>query len=146
MLTAARLVAALCFALLGFVVSEQIKPLMPGDTQFGYFSQVNAAIGFIVGWLVVGRRAGRGGNAAIGNGLTGAAALTFWGLFIQAGREALRLTLDGRYREPVEAVVSIFQIGIEYFVIMATPTVLGTLAIGGIIGALIAEKTSRHWR
>ena len=58
--TAARLMAALCLAVVGLVVSEMVKPLMPESTDFGYFVQVNIVLGLGVGWFVMGRRAGRG--------------------------------------------------------------------------------------
>ena len=73
--TAARFVAALCLAVLAWVVSEQIKPLFDEDKAFGNFNLINFVIAVAVGWQVIGSRAGRGLSAAINNGLTGG---TFW--------------------------------------------------------------------
>jgi len=143
--TAARLVAAIFLAIVGWVASNTIRPLMPESTNFGYFNEVNLAIGFAVGWVVIGSRAGRGVSAAIGNGVTGAVALTFWGLFAQAGNEMLSRAMKLRYDGPTEAVVSIFEIGAEYFWIMATPQVLGTILIGGVVAAMAAEGAGRRW-
>ena len=42
---AARLVAAICLAILAFIVSGQIVPLMPESTDFGYFLYVNIVLG-----------------------------------------------------------------------------------------------------
>ena len=81
--TAARLVAAMSLALLAFIVSGQIMPLMPDGTDFGYFTYINMALGVLTGWIIMGKRVGRGTTAAINNGITGAVALLFWGLFVQ---------------------------------------------------------------
>lgn len=146
MLTAPRLVAALLLGMVGFLGSELIKPLMPEGTQFGWFSLLNLGLGVITGWVVIGSRIGRGIVPAINNGLTGAVALIFWGLFTQAGYEMLRLSLRRRYDGPVEALTDMFRIGMDHAQTMATLPVLGTLLIGGAIAAVLAEISSRYWR
>jgi hypothetical protein len=146
MFTAPRLVAALLLACVGFLTSELIKPLMIEGTQFGYFSFANAALGLIVGWVVIGRRIGRGISAAISYGLTGAAALMFWGLFSQSVNEMLRLSLRRRYKGPFEALTDMVRIFVEFGATMATPQVLGTLFIGGVLAAVLAEVSARYWR
>jgi hypothetical protein len=146
MLTAPRLVAALLLGMVGFLGSELIKPLMPEGTQFGWFSFVNLGLGALSGWIVIGSRIGRGIVPAVNNGLTGAAALIIWGLFAQAGNEMLRLSLRRRYDGPVEALTDLFRIGLEYAMTMATVPVLGTLFVGGVVAAVLAEISARHWR
>lgn len=146
MLTAPRLVAALLLGGVGFAGSELIKPLMPEGTQFGWFSFVNLGLGMIVGWVVIGSRIGRGIVPAINNGLTGAAALIFWGVFTQAGNEMLRLSLRRRYDGPVEGLTDLFRIAMDYALTMATVPVLGTLFLGGVLAAVLAEVSARYWR
>ncbi len=146
MLTAPRLVAALLLGIVGFLGSELIKPLMPEGTQFGLFSFVNMGLGALSGWVVIGSRIGRGMVPAINNGLTGAAALIFWGLFLQAGNEMLRLSLRRRYDGPVEALTDLFRVGLEYGLTMATVPVLGTLFVGGVVAAVLAEISAKYWR
>ena len=58
--TAAKLIAALCLAVAVYFASEHVKSVFPPDMAFGIFSILNAAIAFGCGWVVVGRRAGRG--------------------------------------------------------------------------------------
>jgi hypothetical protein len=144
--TAAKLVAALCFAALAYVVSELIKPLMPASTVLGYFSIVNAGIGLLCGWIIVGSRAGRGSSAAISNGVTGTVALVFWGLFIHATNEMVANAFARKYRTMVEATVSIFEIGIEYGTIMLDVRVILTLLAGGIVAGMLAEFAAGRWR
>jgi len=146
MLTAPRLVAAVILAIVGYLASDLIKPLFPEGKDFGYFSVINAVLGALIGWTVIGKRVGRGLSPAIGHGLTGAAALLFWGLFVQSGNEMLRLALRRRYDGPFEALTDMFRIGIEFAVTLATVPVLGTVIFGAIIAAVLAEISVRYWR
>lgn len=143
---AARLVAALSLAIIAFVISTQIIPLMPEGTDFGYFSLVNVGLGLVCGWVVMGKRAGRGITAAINNGITGAATLIFWGLFVQGCWEMFRLAMRNRYDGPFEAVGAIFQIGAEYGMIMFVPNIIFTFVIGAILAGLATEYAWRTWR
>ncbi len=144
--TAAKLFSALCLAALGFLVSEAIKPLMPAGTGFGYFSYVNAVIGLICGWVVVGGRAGRGISAAISNGLTGVIAMVCVGLAVQAAIQMFDLAMQHRYSGPMEAIVAIFEIAIGYGAIMMKTQVIGLLLAGALITGFISEFAARNYR
>lgn len=143
---AARLVAAISMAILAFIVSGQIVPLMPDSTDFGYFLYVNIVLAALVGWIVMGRRAGRGVTSAINNGLTGMMVLVLWGLFIQGCNEMIRLAMRNRYDDPLEAIIAIFEIGAEYGLILLEPVVIGTLIAGAILAGLATEVAWRKWR
>jgi len=145
--TAARLTAALSLAALAWYVSSLIPGLMPEGVNFGWFNEVNAVLGFITGWLVIGSRAGRGWSASISNGLTGVAAMVFWCLFVQACNEMVRLAMKNRYDGPVEALSAIFEIGVEWGALMFSSTeVIVALVVGALIAGLLSEQVSRHWR
>jgi cation transport ATPase len=143
---AARLVAALSLALLAFVVSGQVMPLMPEGTDFGYFTWVNVGLGVLCGWIVMGKRAGRGFVPSINNGLTGMAALVFWALFVQGVYEMVRLAMRNRYGGPFEAITAIFEIGAEYGMILLVPNIIGTLLVGGVVAGLATEQAWHRWR
>ncbi|WP_375257637.1 TrgA family protein [Citreimonas sp.] len=144
--TGARLVAALGLAFLGLIVSGQVILLYPEATDFGWFTTINTALGLLVGWQTLGPRAGRGAAVAITNGITGAVVLLFWALFVQAVNEMVRLAMANRYDGPLEALVAVFEIGVGFFLRIATPGILVTLAIGGVIVSLAAEAAARRWR
>ena len=144
--TAARLTASVCLAVLAYVLSELVKPLMPESTAFGMFVPLNIVLGLVVGWVVMGPRVGRGRTWAINNGLTGAVALMFWGIFIQACNEMVRLAMRGRYDGPLEAIVAVFTIAAEYAVIAATLPIAGVMVVGGILAGLLTEFAGRRWR
>jgi len=143
---AARLVAAVSLAIIAFIVSGQIMPLMPEGTDFGYFTLVNVGLGLVCGWVIMGKRAGRGIVSAINNGFTGTVAMVFWGLFVQGCWEMFRLAMRNRYDNPFEAVGAIFTIGAEYGVTMFVTNVILTLVCGGILAGLATEYAWRTWR
>ncbi|OAN98014.1 TrgA family protein [Sulfitobacter geojensis] len=143
--TAARLMAAFCVAITAYFISLMVMPLMPESTDFGYFIPVNICIGLGVGWIAMGRRAGRGTTAAINNGLTGMFLLMLWGIGVQAINEMVRLAMRNRYDGPFEAIVEIFKIGAEYAVLVATVPIGLGLLVGTVFCGLMTEFAANRW-
>lgn len=144
--TAARLVAAILMAILGWVLSDLVRPLMPEGTDFGYFNYVNAFIGLCVGWIVVGSRGGRGFVPGLNNGLTGTAVLFIWAIAVHSCYEMFRLAMRNRYDGPMDAIAGIFLIASEFGIMIATVPVLGTALIGALIVGPATEFAARNWR
>lgn len=144
--TAAKLIAAICLAALGFAVSELIKTQMPASTAFGRFSLINAAVGFVCGWAVVGNRAGRGYAAGISNGFTGVSALVFWGLFIQSANEMVIRSMKNRYDGVAEAFAAVFELFVRLGENLINAPVIGSLILGAIVTGYLCEYAARHWR
>jgi len=144
--TGARLTAALCLALLAFILTGQIMPLMPEGTNFGYFTPLNIGLGLVIGWVVMGKRAGRGTVPAINNGIGGVAVLLFWGLFIQGAYEMFRLAMRNRYGGPFDALSAIFTIGLDYAIVIFVPEIIVTVLIGAVVSGLATESAWRRWR
>ncbi|CUH43746.1 TrgA family protein [Ruegeria atlantica] len=144
--TAPKLVSGLCLLIVAFLVSSMVIENGDEGKNYGMFTYVNMALGVICGWWIMGKRAGRGWTAAINNGLTGMAALVFWGLFVQGVNEMLRLAMRHRYDGPFEALISIFKIGVEYGQQLVVPEILWTLIIGALITGLVTEEAARRWR
>ncbi len=143
---AAKLIAALGLAALGWLVSDMIKPLVPFSVDFGWFNYVNAAIGVLVGWLFLGPRVGQGMTSAINNGITSAIVMVILGLLSQGVNEMVRLSFARRYDTPFEAIAAIFEISLDYGMILLDMQVILTLLGGGIVAALAAEALGRRWR
>ena len=144
--TGARLVAALCLAVTAYVISLMVMPLMPESTDFGNFVPINICLGLLVGWFVMGRRAGRGTTAAINNGLTGVFVLLLWGIGVQAANEMVRLAMRNRYDNAFEAIVAIFQIGAEFGLILFTVPIGVTLLVASVVSGLLTEAADRNWK
>ncbi len=143
--TAARLVAALSLGALGWFASDLVRPLMPEGTAFGWFNYVNAILGLLCGWLVIGSRAGRGMTEALANGLTGVLAMIIWGFFLQSFNLMLKQSMENRFDGPIEAIVGIFSNALDYAQYLIDPMLIGVLLIGGMICGVLAEAASRRW-
>lgn len=143
--TAARVVAALFLALTGWVASRAVMAQMDELQNFGLFEYVNTALGAAVGWVVIGSRTGRGMSNAVGVGITAAVVLTFWGLFVQSAREMVIMANRRLYDGPLEALIGMFGIGIDFFLQIMTPSVIAALLFGGVLSAVFAESASRRW-
>ena len=144
---AARLAAAICLALIAFIVSGQVMPLMPEGTDFGWFTWVIVALGLICGWVIMGKRAGRGTTAAINNGLTGVAMMVFWALFVQGCYEMFDRAMRNRYDGPFEALAAIFEIAaMEYGVVLLVPNIIFTLLVGAILAGFATDYAKKRWR
>ncbi|SLN14293.1 TrgA family protein [Pseudooctadecabacter jejudonensis] len=143
--TFGRLVGAICFGALAWYVSLLIMPLFPEGTNLGWFQELNTAIGLFVGWKVAGPRAGTGYVSAISYGLTTLVALVVMGLFFNSFFVMIELSLRKRYDGAGEAVTDVFALFIEHGMMMATPEIISTLLVGGLVGGLVTEFFGRRF-
>lgn len=144
--TAAKVVAAVFMAAVAWFVSGMVKGLLPEGTQTGLLSEINAVLGFIMGWTIIGSRAGDGYKAAVGYGWTAVVATIFWALVVWGGYEMTVNATRLRYDGPLEAINDFFQICVEYLAMMGTGEVIGTLLLGGAVAGMMAEWAGRRWR
>ena len=142
--TTARFIAALCLAVLAWVVSEQIKPFFDEDKAFENFNLINLAFAVAIGWQVIGLRAGRGLSAAINNGLTGGVVLLFWCLLAHPTIRMFEILMQGHYGGAFEAFSSIYEMMVENWILIATPLIIGTLVIGSVASGVFAEMTNKR--
>lgn len=144
--TAAKLAAALLFALLGALGAELAKQSLPPEIRTQWLTQTSAGLGFVVGWFMVGPRAGRGLRAASGLGATAAAVMAVLGLLGGSAREMLDRAVHMRYHHVGEAMQDVIMIAITYGGYVLTPQFIALGLIGGMIGGLITEAVGRRWQ
>lgn len=143
--SAGRVVGAILVGLLAWFVSEMYKPLMLEGTSFGQFSTYNTMLGAVLGWLMLGMRAHRLRSSSVAAGLTAVLVTVFWALFLHSIVEMMKLSLRNAYDGPVEAVVGVALLMIEYGAIMATAEMLVTLIIGGCVIGYLSGKAEKRW-
>jgi hypothetical protein len=143
--TAAKLVAALALAALGYRAAEVFKAAMPERTVWGCFNPVSAVIGLLCGRGIMGGPVGRGDQAAMGFGLrtmVQAVLPVVAGFSVyEAVLRPTRLRCDG----PMEAVLGMVRFAPEDLARMATPKMIGTRLLGGGLGGVAAEGANRRW-
>lgn len=143
--TASKLVAAVAYALLGFLAAQTFIKYLPEGTPLGYFREITAAIGFIVGWLVMGKLTRKGYREAINSGLVTALILVFWALLAFSLYFMLRKSMRMMYDGPMEAVLGIFQLMFDYGKMLVQPDMLGVILMGGIVAGMVTEWAGKRW-
>lgn len=143
--TAAKLVAAVAFAIVGWIAANAYVPVLGADYDAGPFRELVALIGLVVGWRVMGPDAGQGYRHSMGSGLKTAVVLVFFALLLFSLREMVLQSMKMRYDGPTDAVLDVFSLMLERAREMMTAEVLGVLLIGGIIGGILTEKASKRW-
>ncbi len=144
--TAAKLVAAICLALVGYLAAEGAKSFLMAGQKSGQISVVALLVGIVAGWRVVGGARRGTLRGAVASGLTGAAVTGIVTVFFAAVAEMFSLSFRQRYDNPLEAVVATFSISFDFMQYLLNPQVAGTLIVGGVLTGLATEWARRHWR
>ncbi|MES2432918.1 MAG: TrgA family protein [Pseudomonadota bacterium] len=143
--TASKLVAAVAYALLGLIAAQTFIKYLPEGTPLGHFREITAAIGFIVGWLVMGKLTRKGYRDAINSGLVTALLLVFWALLAFSLYYMIKKSTRMMYDGPMEAVLGVFQLMFDYGKMLVAPDMLGVILIGGIVAGLVSEWAGKRW-
>ena len=142
--TAARMTAAILFGLLGYAFAIQASPFFPEAKEPQYWLPLNIAAGVVVGWLVCGTKAGNGYRPGLANGLTTVVASLFAVFFIMSFVDMIKKSLRRSYDGPIEAVVNVFEIMLEWVPVFLVQD-LGILIFGGaIMAGLITEFVGKR--
>lgn len=143
--TGAKLVAAIGFAGLAFLISSMVINVLPPGAKTTWLWPVNVALSGICGWKILGSRAMGSFRLAIGSGLTASAASALLCIFGHSIGQMVKLSLRKTYSSATEATVAVFEISFEWIQVLSTPELLLTLFIGGMFVAVLAWKAGKVW-
>lgn len=143
--TLPKAVAALFFAALGYFIGDLIRPLLPEGTKAGMLGITLAGIGALCGWYMSGAKAGHGLRAGLGYGLTTVGLMFFWGDVVFSGQKMLAFAIDKRLKGPMNALKSMVGFIMENAVMVATPTIIIAVIVGGLFGGWIVEWVARRF-
>ena len=145
--TGGKLIAAIAFAALAYFLSDLVKPLLADTegTRVGMLSPVNAFIGWLMGWTIMGKGAGRTYYQSAGYAFTTLAATVFWCLLFWSGHKMLGASMNLRYDGPSEALQQMGVMFFEYLAIIAERSILITAAVGTLFVAWLTEFFARRW-
>jgi len=144
MLTAGRLIGAMCFAILGAYIAFATVPLFEEGRAPGFWYALCMLAGAWAGWAIVGSRSGKGYSSSVGVSLTGVVA-GFWILFILSGYDMIQKSMRRSYDGPVEAVINVFEILGEYALQFATVDVVTVLVVGALAAGMFTEFFARRY-
>ncbi len=143
--TAARMIAAVIFALIGYLVAGEVKPLLPEGQPTNYLLPVSVIIPALCAWRIMGRLMGRGYVSAINTGIYASACGVVFCLLAFALGEMLKRSMRKQYDGPFEAITGMFGIVFDYGLLLVNPTILGYLLVGGAVTGVISEWAYKRW-
>lgn len=146
--TASKLVAAIVCAIVAFLAAGQYAAVMPDGRPAGLLPEVSAIVGFLSGWFVLGNflTRPRARLEAVGTGIRTSVTMAFILLIGFSTWEMLLRAIDGRYKNPLEAVLDIFGRALVLGQPIFTPGVLGMLLLGGLVAGAVAHFASTRWK
>ena len=145
--TAAKFIGAVAFAIVGLLAALAYVPQLPeGEaTSTGYFPEITAALGFLIGWRTVGSHVGRGYGEAVSLGLRGSLLLVFWALLGFSLYFMIRKSTTMQYDNAGVAVLDVPIFMLNYGKLLWAQNVIAALIVGGVIGGVLTEFAGRRW-
>jgi hypothetical protein len=144
--TGAKLMAAISFAVVGWILANYFAQNLPDGTAVGPIREAAALVGAVVGWKVMGPSVGKGYVEAAGSGIKTAVVLAVVALFLLALKEMLDNSVKLRYDGAMDAILDVFQTMAKRSQAMLSLGVFGTIFLGGIIAGLLTENAGRRWK
>lgn len=143
--TFARLTGAILFGLLALYFAYSASPYFPEAQQPSYWYLLTGGVGVLCGWILVGTRAGAGYPSGIGAGITGGVAILFWVFFLMSFSDMIEKSLRKSYDGPIEAVINVFQLMVDWFMVFAVVELGVLMAVGSVVGGFITEFVGKRW-
>lgn len=143
--TAPKLFSALFFALVAALAAHLFIPVLPEGTQVKMFRELSAVIGFFCGWFILGRSTGHGMVEGINRGIVTSVAVLFWCLLLFSIYFMVRKSTRMMYDGPMDAVLGVFELMLEYGTLLRHPATPLVLLGGGVLGGVLAEAIGRRW-
>jgi hypothetical protein len=144
--TGAKLMAAISFAVVGWIMANFYAVNMPDAAAAGPIREGAAVVGAIIGWRVMGPSVGKGYVEAAGSGVKTAVILLVAALFLLALSEMLGNSVKLRYDGALDAILDVFLTMAKRSEALLSLGVIGSVFVGGIIGGLLTENAGRRWR
>ena len=143
--TAAKLLAAIVMVVTGYLTAEAIRPYLPEGQPTKWLIPVSTLVPAACAWRVVGRLAGRGYNVSVSMGIYIVCVGIFFTLVVFAIAEMLKRSIRLQYDGPMEAIVNMFGIVLEYGVLLANPMPAAYLIGAALLVGPLAEWGHRKW-
>ncbi|SFR38607.1 hypothetical protein SAMN04488005_1256 [Yoonia tamlensis] len=143
--TAGRLTGAVIYALFGWYIAGIAVPYFPESHAPDFLIPVCAGLGVFYGWRICGTNAGKGYNAATGQGLTMAFLFSVSILYIIGFTRMITRAMRMDYDGPVEAIMASFTETFRVALYFLDVRMIASVVIGAVIGAWITEFVARRY-
>ncbi|AMY69271.1 TrgA family protein [Frigidibacter mobilis] len=144
--TAAKLIAAIVLAAVGFFAAGTVAGHLPANTGPGYLWAIASGVGLLSGWRVLGPDARGTPLAAVSAGLRATVIMVLIVLMIVSFAQMIQRSLQRHYDGPVHALQSMFGLMLDNGALLLHPDVAGVLLVGGMLAGGLAHRAARSWR
>lgn len=135
--TAARLTAAIAFAIVGYFIFLTMIPEYGEDVVPRLLLPLCLVTGVVFGWKLCGTLAYTP-SAGVGTGLTAVVAQVVFILGALALAKMLERSLRKRYDGPVEALIDMLALAFDDVLRFGTPQMGMVILVGGVVGGFVS--------
>ncbi|NPD20793.1 TrgA family protein [Alterinioella nitratireducens] len=144
--TAAKLVGAILFAIIGYAAGVAYVATLPEGQTAAMLAPTVAGIGLVQGWFSMGRNASGNMIMDLGTGLRVSVQIVFFAVVIFGLLEMFDRSTRLRYDGPGEATIAAMELFLEYGLSVAfATTCLTILALGGMAAGIVTGRVARRW-
>ncbi|MEP3345203.1 MAG: TrgA family protein [Litoreibacter sp.] len=143
--TAAKLVAAVILAVTGYFASEFVRASLPEGQPAGWLLPICTLVPMVIGWRIMGKLVGNNYGVSMNSGFYAVVVCTISVTFIFAAALMIKKSRRLQYDGPMEALVDVFALMLEYGLLLLNPLVLVTLVGGGFIAGIVSEWAHRKF-
>lgn len=144
--TAAKLVAALSFAFLAWVVCIVIEGVLPEAQRVGRLYPVSITIAAVAGWFISGAAKRSGYVDAVSTGIRTAMTAVLAALVAFSVATMLQVSMRGIYPGPMDALLDIVNQFVKYGLLLVQASVVIAIFVGGAVAGILTEWAGRRWR
>jgi hypothetical protein len=144
--TGAKAMAAASFAVVGWLLANAYVPNMPELTSVGFFRELMALLGAVIGWQVMGNSVGKTYLDAIGSGWKTVVVLVFYALLLFSIYEMLMQSVRMAYDGPLEAIIDVFNRMLKRSAPLLSVGVIAVAVVAGGVAGILTENANRRWR
>lgn len=142
--TAARLTAAIAFAIVGYFIFTTMVPLYGEDVVPSYLLPLSVAVGLWAGWVLCGANA-HTIPKGVGTGITAVLAQAFWILLIISFVKMIDRSIRKRYDGPIEAISDVFQLMYDDLLRFGTVEMGTVLLVGGLAAGIASGYMGKKY-
>lgn len=143
--TSAKLVAAFVFAVTGYLVAEMLRATMPEGQPLNWLVQVCVFVPMVIGWRIMGKLVGKNYGVSMNSGFYAIVVSTVSVLLVFSISLMITKSRRLQYDGPMDALVDVFALMLDYALLLLNPYILVTIVVGGFIGGLASEWAHRKF-
>ncbi len=143
--TAAKLVGAIAFGVLGWLAASVLGQALPATIKLGHVPEGAFVAGLACGWLIAGAQAGQGFGRAFWTGIWTGLVMVALVLVVAAVWQMLVNATFRMYPGPFEALAGLADLVFHFGAMLGVRDFLLVMGIGSALAGWVTEAAGRRW-